>query len=469
MSAPVLTVIQMRQWEEATWRTGQTEEAVMRQAGRAVAQVAERMTKPDQHVLVLAGKGHNGDDAVFAAEALRRSSNVIRVSDPETGLREFEAAFARKPALVIDGLFGIGLNRPLADPWPKFLERINSSNVPVLAVDVPSGLNADTGLPMPEAVQADTTLTLGAIKGGLIKPSAWPFVGRLEVGEELGLVPCPFHSELNFTSESDFANFPPRRPVAGHKGTFGHVAIVAGSLGYHGAAVLASRGAQRAQPGLVTVLTSPETYVPIASQCQAVMVRPFADPFQLPDTCTALLAGPGLAAPDLPAYVREFSARTWREMDVPLIIDASALAWLPPGTVTASASRVITPHPGEAARLLAVSSADVQNDRPGALRRLSQQFGDAIVVLKGHQTLVGRSKGPIFINSTGNPFLGQGGTGDLLAGYIAGLLAQPALQRDALLTTRFAVWRHGAAADALSIHGTGWVVEELVSEVGAKR
>jgi NAD(P)H-hydrate epimerase len=130
------------------------------------------------------------------------------------------------------------------------------------------------------------------------------------------------------------------------------------------------------------------------------------------------------------------------------------------------AVRVITPHPGEAARLLKMSSAQVQADRPAALRELSARFGQCWVVLKGHQTLIGRSTGDIAVNSSGNPLLAQGGSGDVLAGYIAGLLAQPALQEDVSLTLRYAVWQHGATADALSAQRSNWIVEDLAAEIG---
>src|SRR5205814_10717253 len=128
--------------------------------------------------------------------------------------------------------------------------------------------------------------------------------------------------------------------------------------------------------------------------------------------------------------------------------------------------RVLTPHPGEAARLLNSSAQEVQSDRLGSLRRLSHDFGNAWIVLKGHQTLVGRSTGDVFVNSTGNPFLAQGGSGDVLAGFLSGLLAQPALQKDVLQTIRYAVWQHGLAADHLQISKPNWVVEDLLPELG---
>ena len=178
--------------------------------------------------------------------------------------------------MLIDGLFGIGLDRPLDDGWKKFITAVNQSRIPVLAVDVPSGLNADTGEVQGAAIEAAVTLTVGAPKTGLLAQNAWPFVGRLEVATDVGLVPCPHPSsrdDLNWTLPEDFAGFPPRRAVAAHKGSFGHLMVVAGSFGFHGAAVLAARGAQRAQPGLVTLFTQEDVYHPIASQLQAVMVN----------------------------------------------------------------------------------------------------------------------------------------------------------------------------------------------------
>lgn len=151
---------------------------------------------------------------------------------------------------------------------------------------------------------------------------------------------------------------------------------------------------------------------------------------------------------------------------MPVIADASALDWLPSSRQRINCCRVITPHPGEAARILNCSSAEVQRDRLRALRELSDRGGDCWVVLKGQNTLIGRASGPVFVNSSGNPGLAQGGSGDLLAGFIAGLLAQPLLQSDPLLALRYAAWEHGAAADRLEAKRRNWVIEDLVAELG---
>lgn len=470
MSIPVISIAQMREWEKASWAAGRSEGEVIRQVGRILGSEMSRLTKPDDSILILAGKGHNGDDARCACEALAdRRVQVLEVTDGEADLPKFDSALRSRPGWIIDGLFGIGLNRPLDAAWVKFIERVNAAKLPVLAVDTPSGLNADTGEPQGAAVEAAVTLTVGAPKIGLLQHGATRYVGRLVVAENTGLIECPHRTDLNWTVPGDFCGFPPRRPVSGHKGTFGHLAIVAGSLGYHGAAVLAARGAQRAQPGLITVFTQENAYLPVAAQLQSTMVHQWRPESELPGKFSAVVAGPGLAAADVPEQLKDNVRALWREAAVPVIVDASALEWLPSGSVPKNAIRVLTPHPGEASRVAKKSIADVQADRPAAVREISRQFGNCWVVLKGHQTLVGRSGGPLFVNSSGNPFLAQGGSGDTLSGYLAGLLAQPELQKDTALTIRYAVWEHGAGADVLTRTRPNWIVEDLIETLGSAR
>jgi hydroxyethylthiazole kinase-like uncharacterized protein yjeF len=467
MPIPVLTVAQMRQWEKATWAAGVREESVMRRAGQAVARAAESLTRADDLVLFLAGKGHNGDDTAFAFEyTTGRLKELLRMTEPEPAERELESLLARRPALVVDGLFGIGLNRPLSAAWSRLIELINGSGMPVLAVDVPSGLDADNVLPMGAAIRASLTLTLGAAKRGLISAAAAPFVGRLEIARDIGLVPCPFTTDFATIGPEDFQGYPPQRPVAGHKGNFGHLAILAGSRGFHGAAVLAARAAQRAQPGLITLHVPESIYTPVAAQLQAVMVRPYTEQPELPDGATAVLLGPGLASNELSPNVRAAACALWQRSPLPVLVDASALDWLPAGATAEQSLRVITPHPGEAARMLGSSTVGVQSDRPAALRALSQKFGGCWVVLKGHQTLIGRASEPLVVNLSGNPHLAQGGSGDVLAGYIAGLLAQPEPQLNPRQALHFAVWQHGAAADALLASKPNFTMEELVEWLG---
>jgi NAD(P)H-hydrate epimerase len=208
------------------------------------------------------------------------------------------------------------------------------------------------------------------------------------------------------------------------------------------------------------------------------MVNLWKPEIKLFDAASAILIGPGLAAPTLPADMKAITRRLWRDSKSPVIVDASALDWLAPHILPKDLIRVITPHPGEAARLLNTTAQQVQADRVQAVREISRRYGNCWVVLKGHQTLIGRSaglrsdgasspqEGEIFLNPSGNPHLAQGGSGDVLAGFIAGLLAQPALQADIGKTIRYAVWQHGSAADKLRTTRANWVVEDLLAELG---
>lgn len=459
MSCPVLTVAEMRQWEAATWASGQSEQTVIARVGELVARRCLALTRSGDTILLLAGIGHNGDDVRMAERHLSdRRIERLDVAEPAAQSATLSAALFRKPALIVDGLFGIGLNRPLAADWRSFIEEVNGSRIPILAVDAPSGLNCDTGEPEGAAIRADLTLTLGAPKEGLLRPGAWQYVGRLEVESEIGLVKCPVTSQVLWTLPGDFTKFPPRRFAASHKGSYGHVWIVAGSLGFHGAAVLSARGAAAAMPGLITLVTSPDVYTPIASQLRSVMVRPWNEQLEMPEKATAILVGPGLAASSVPEGVRNRFLDLWHSAPVPMVADASALDWLRDARSSLRKDRFITPHPGEAARLLDTEVATVQSNRAGAVRQLSSRLGGAFVVLKGHQTMMGREGGPLYLNGSGGPRLAQGGSGDVLAGYLAGMLAQPQLASEGELAARFAVWRHGLAGESPDWNG---LIDEL--------
>jgi NAD(P)H-hydrate epimerase len=197
------------------------------------------------------------------------------------------------------------------------------------------------------------------------------------------------------------------------------------------------------------------------------MVNVLRPDTNFPADFDAFLVGPGLASPELPDLQMP-TRKIWRDVLVPVVVDASALDWLLLGPVPKNAIRVLTPHPGEAARLLTCSVKQVQADRSRAVREISRRFGNCWVVLKGQHTLIGRSSGEIFVNSSGNAHLAQGGSGDALSGFIAGLLAQPALQADMAQTLRSAVWQHGRAADRLQATRSNWVVEDLFELLGRR-
>ncbi len=467
MPLPILTVAQMREWERATWAAGQTENFVIEQVGAAIAARLMQLTKAADRILLLAGKGHNGDDVRAAIPALTdRKISLLDVRDPNASLPELTKLLRETHPFryVVDGLFGIGLSRPLDASWQAFIAALNAADIPIVSIDVPSGLNADSGQPEGAAIRAALTLTVGAPKSGLLLLVALPFIGRLEVLTNVGLIPLTQQTESNWISAEDFQQFPPARAVNTHKGSFGHAVLIAGSSGYHGAAVLAAKGALRAQPGLVSVITQDAAYVPVASQVHAAMVHAWRFSQRFPDNTTALLYGPGLAGSDVEEELKKELRRSWTESPLPMVVDASALDWLPHET-NVNAIRVITPHPGEAARLLQTSSASVQSNRLGSLRELSRRFGNCWVVLKGHQTLIGRSAGNVFVNSSGNPFLAQGGSGDVLAGLLTGLLAQPGFSNAPEKIICYGVWRHGHAADLLTATKGVWTSEDLANTV----
>lgn len=468
MPLPVLSVAEMRSLEDATWATGKTPEQVISRVGELLAQCLRQLAAPGSTIILLAGKGHNGDDTRACLPHLdNHIVHLVECQEPEAGLADW-LRIASKADLVVDGLFGIGLNRILDAAWLRLIEAVNRSTAPIIAVDVPSGLSAETGTPLGGAIRASLTLTLGAPKRGLLVAGAERFGGRLEVIRDIGLVEVPHNSEqqaeLVWSSAEDYLNFPPRRLSASHKGTYGHVGIIAGSSGYHGAAGLAARGAQRAGAGLVTVLTPEESYLPIACQLQSAMVRPWRSAHDLPEGLSALVVGPGLASPSIPKDLMASLVELWRSAPLPVVADASALGVI--GETRFPELRIITPHPGEAGRLLGLSPSEVQMDRVNALRRLSGHFGGCLVVLKGHLSLVGRDVGPITVNGSGNPGLAQGGSGDVLAGFLGGLVGQKHLQADLARAVAFGVWEHGAAADRLGLRRHRYSTEELATELG---
>lgn len=482
----------MREWEQISWASGKSHAAVIGQVGEVIADRFERTVSRSSYsrqaqrrrnrltIWALAGKGHNGDDVRLAARMMNgRGWNVrlIEVLSAENAAEvAAELRSGTSPDWIWDGLFGIGLSRPLEGAWAELVEAMNAVKSRKLAIDVPSGFSAMEGKALGVAVEADWTLTLGAPKLGLISAEAPRYVGRLEVAGDIGLAPRPEFTgaELEWIEPEDWRHFPPRRKPDTHKGSYGRLLILAGSLGYHGAAVLTARAAQQAQPGWIQLLTDPECYIPIASQLAGPMVAPWDSgehPWLEQSEPTAIAVGPGLASHQLPERWMGKIRELWETFPGPMIVDASglsALSELKQPSQPAPGPRILTPHPGEAARLLQMDSGSIQKNRVSALRKLSEKFGNAWIVLKGHQTLIGNSQGRIGVNSSGNPGMAQGGSGDILTGWLAGLLAQPALSHSGIIesTIRYAVWSHGNAADRLSRRTNNWPIERLIEKLG---
>jgi NAD(P)H-hydrate epimerase len=364
--------------------------------------------------------------------------------------------------LVVDALFGTGLDRPLTDPAARVLAALSQAKkdlkdrLRILAVDLPSGLSGDNGRWWGPPCPADLTVTLGFPKMGLYLGQGPEAAGKIMVGD-IGLTPAmlepaPPLGRLSDTEE--MRDLRPARPQDGHKGTFGHVLLAGGAQGRTGALVLAAEGALRSGVGLVTVLHPAslgaiyETKLTEAMSLELPEERPGELAAEAGEVILgyarsrqALLLGPGLG---LGAEARAAVRRVIEAAELPLVLDADALTALDEQPELAKGRPVImTPHPGEAARLLGSSPAEIQADRLGAARSLAERSG-AVVVLKGHHSLICEPQGRFYLNPTGGPHLAVGGCGDLLAGLIAGLLAQglAGFQAAAL-----AVWLHGRAGD----------------------
>ncbi len=442
---------------------------LMTLAGRAVARRALDLARGRRGPIALvAGPGNNGGDAWVAADQLLSLGAPVLVWAPlGGGTRDPVAASARArflaegggvvrtlpedAALLVDGLFGIGLCRELSGGARDAVIAINASRAPALAIDVPSGLDADTGAIHGVAVRAAHTITFIAGKPGLVTGNGPDHAGQVDV-DSLGIDDALFPGNVGVLLTRATVQRLPLRAANSHKGSFGTVAVVGGAAGMAGAAILAARGALFAGAGKVyATLLAPgaPAYDPAQPE---ILLRSLDEAL----TADVLVAGPGAGAPDSP-FAREVLPRLLAA-DKPLALDADALTALAHQRALPHADlrrrhapTLLTPHPGEAARLLGVSVAEVQADRVAAATELSRTFG-AEVVLKGAGSVCASPNGSWAINASGNAGLASGGTGDVLSGVIGALLAQTMAPTQAL---QLAVWAHGAAADRLVAQGRG--------------
>lgn len=470
--AKLYSVTQIRAIEEAAMQELETGTLMMR-AGRAAADLAlqlvgEAHTRP---VLVLAGPGNNGGDALeLAANMSDAGLDVVVLYFAPTGQPSPESAQAlararasranfadvapdtRDWALVVDGLFGIGLARNLVGRYPELVTALSDVRCPVLALDVPSGLDADTGVPVGEggvAVRATHTLTFIGDKPGLHTACGRDHAGQVVVAD-LGIAPELFPPAAALVAAPSLfaAQLAPRRQNT-HKGSFGDVAIVGGAHGMLGAAVLAGRGALYAGAGRVFVATV--DVGPGYDSAQPELMLRTSHDFEVEGR--TLVLGPGMG--DALEAMRVLGHGI--DASGPVVIDADGLNLVASSTDLQArvakrvAETVVTPHPLEAARLLGISASEVQADRLGSARTLAKRL-NAVVVLKGSGTVLAAPDGALAINPTGNPGLATGGTGDVLAGVVGALLAQGWPAWEAAVG---AVWMHGAAADALVADGIG--------------
>jgi ADP-dependent NAD(P)H-hydrate dehydratase / NAD(P)H-hydrate epimerase len=482
---------------EAAHAAKHPRQSLMQRAGAAIAALAIGLLprKKNAAILVLAGPGNNGGDAWVAAVALKKAGHRVTLVAPAApAFTDATAGASMLPArtahsawlrgkgeirrdipdkavfdLIIDGLFGIGITRAPAAPFAGLINRANQLRVEtgalILAIDVPSGLVADTGVALKPTIEADHTLTFLGMKPGLFTAAGKDHTGAVHL-DFLGTMPTATDGAL-LTGEALQALIPQRRHHS-HKGSYGNVGIIGGAEGMMGAAILAARAALMMGPGKAYVgLAAKDVpgYDPINPE---LMLRR-ADELVGSGELSALAIGMGLGTDK--SAPRLLSAVLGR--DLPILLDADALnliaatpsleALLTEQPAGAPWRVVLTPHPGEAARLLGVSTAQVEADRVANAIALARRFR-AVTVLKGAGSIVAAPDGRYWINTSGNPGMASGGMGDALSGMIAAFLAQGMNGLDA---ARLGVYLHGAAADGCMAHGMaphGLTASEVIFE-----
>ena len=457
VSPPLFMATDIRAIEQQ-WLALHPNDALMEKAGAAVAELAGALANESgAPILILAGPGNNGGDALVAARLLRKQgSRVLVVSRADPGHLPPDAARAwagwreiggtvlndiphpQAFSLVIDGLFGVGLQRDISGNEARWIGQVNDLNCPKLAIDMPSGLDSDSGRIRGCALCADHTITFLGLKPGLLTAEGPDYAGALHL-ETLGVdqKTIPATPGIALTQLA-LQHHLPARAQNSHKGLFGHVGIIGGQNGMVGACLIAGRAALQQGAGSITVGTLDER-----------IVVDFGEPrlmFATPETLLgqhmhALAIGPGLGQSTRAHALLE----TALAAPCPLVLDADALNCLAsdPELARQAARRshptLLTPHPGEAARLLNTSAAKIQVNRVEAARTLSQQYS-AEIALKGTGTVIAHPDGHYAINTSGGPWLAQAGSGDRLTGMVAALLGQGMRAGDAL---EAAVWLHG--------------------------
>lgn len=464
-----MTTEQMRQAERDCVALGISTADLMENAGKAVAERVRQILSDlkGQDILILVGPGNNGGDGLVAARHLHGWDTKVNlyllgqrpVNDPnykavrEHGIPCIEAAADGNLAhldqvlstatVVIDAVFGTGTNRPITGIFAQALERVarTKEKRPVLkifALDLPSGLNADTGAADPACLFADYTITLGFPRHGLFRFPGAERVGKLSV-VDIGIPPSLVETVRDEMITAEWVRqVLPARPIGANKGTFGRVLVIAGSANYIGAAYLACNGAARVGAGLVALAT-PATIYPIlaAKLTEAThLPLPESSPNVLSSEATrlinrnlgqydVLLAGCGLGQSQSTIRLIR-SVLFGKKPSLPLILDADALNILsktPKWWQKLSDSAILTPHPGEMSRLTRMSVDEIQGDRMGVAKKMAQEW-QKIVVLKGAYTVAAAPDGRCVLNPFANPGLASAGTGDVLSGVIAGLVGQ---------------------------------------------
>ncbi len=479
---------------------------LMENAGRAAADAIETVCLEERvdRVLVVAGKGNNGGDGfVVARHLVNRGIDAtilligkmadvegdakinldiavkmgIEVRDSLMDVSAVEGE-VRSAGLLVDALLGTGLTKEVEGFYAEVIDAINMSDSPIVSLDIPSGLDASTGRVLGTTVEADLTVTFCLPKIGCILYPGADYVGDLilaDIGAPIDLLEDR-DLKTSIILEEDAAELILPRDEESHKGSYGHLLLVAGSRGKTGAAVLAADAAMRGGAGLVTLAAPASLDDILENKLTEVMTEPVAeeengfftegaatDILKQLEGKSTLVLGPGISRKkETGQMIRHILGK----LSVPAVIDADAL-WHLSGTLElikdSKASLILTPHPGEMARLLRISAAEVQADRLGISKRFAAEYG-CYLILKGARTIIASPSGEAFINSTGNAGMASGGTGDVLAGLIGALLCQGCSPLESSIA---GVWIHGEAGDKAAEEkgAAGLIASDIIEKI----
>ena len=506
----IVTAEQMRELDRQTIQQyGVPSLTLMERAGEAITHaIVERFTRnAKKGVLIVAGKGNNGGDGLVVARLLKKKRIPCEVAllarqeelSPDAGhnlkaflklkgkvteiaVGNFDALSQRlrTQGLIVDAILGTGMKNDVRGLFAEAITLLNASGLPIIAVDIPSGLDADKGTPLGVAIQAEMTVALGLAKLGEVIYPGLSFVGELAVADigidSRALTAVAPRTEL--LDRETMRWLVPRRAADTHKGTYGHLVVVAGSRGKTGAAILACRAAMRTGAGLVTLAAPRSLNSIFATSLVEVMTEPLrenanevmeplsdAEWRALLERKNALLFGPGIGVNDATQNTLRWLLRN---LSLPWVIDADGLnnLALELGRLRhAKTAPILTPHPGEMARLVGKDNATVNADRIGIARSFAVEHR-CHLVLKGARSVIASADGKVFINPTGNPAMASGGIGDVLAGILTALLGQGFCAEDAM---KLGVYLHGFAGDrvAATKGEIGLIASDIIDDLPA--
>lgn len=472
----ITTSQQVRLLDQKTIASGISSQELMERAGKGAAQIIQGKF-PKASFLILVGKGNNGGDGLVVAHELAQAGFQVTLFDPLKSQKSIERHLSSK-VVIIDALFGIGLTRHLEEPYVSLIRKINLSKYCVVSLDIPSGMNADTGQPMPVCFRANLTITFGAVKWGILHETAHEWVGQIET-VDIGYtreVTDSLKSQDVWVERSLIQSWVKPRLLNSHKGTHGHLLVVGGSSKKPGAIMLTGYAALRNGSGLVSVALPDRAFQKFPKNFLELMFEPlpsqkdgeFGKISQLVlkkifEKKTALAIGPGMGTSK---SSHEFLKNIIRNCDQPSVMDADALNILSADSKLlkklSGKPVILTPHPAEMARLMKVSVKSILKNRVEITGEFAMKHR-VFVLLKGYRSVMSTPSGQIYINSTGNAGMATAGMGDTLTGIIGSLLAQGYDTEKAML---MGAWVHGRAGDRVAerLGDRGMVAQDVIAE-----